>query len=203
MEGEARFETCPYVGVAEHDVDGQPQGLALRREGWVPASARTTGGESRRGASLRGNHRTSRRWAQPQGLPLRRGHVGRDVDREEEGRLAYPPLRLVGSWVVWGARAGLKPAPTEKGLVVEGVGKMGPRMREDDGRGKVVRELPLRGNHRTRRRRATTRVALRRRHVGRDVDREKEGRFAYPPLRLVGSWVVWRTRGGLNPAAGT
>ena len=36
---------------------------------------------------------------------------------------------------------------------------MGPRIREDNGRGRAVPEPPLRGSHRTRRRRATTRVA--------------------------------------------
>ena len=47
---------------------------------------------------------------QPQGLPLRRGHVGRDVDREEEGRFAYPSLRLVDSSVIWRSRAGSRRA---------------------------------------------------------------------------------------------
>ena len=36
---------------------------------------------------------------------------------------------------------------------------MGPRIREDNGRGRAVPEPPLRGSRRTRRRRATTRVA--------------------------------------------
>ena len=97
------------------------------REGWVPASARTTGGGGRFANRPYVGVAEQGVGGQPQGLPLRRRHVGRDVDREEKGRFAYPSLRLVDSWVVW--------------------------------RGKAVRELPLRGNHRTRRRRATTRVA--------------------------------------------
>ena len=192
--GERWFPNRPYEGVAEHDEDGRPRGVVLRRR-----------------------------------------QVGRDVDREEEGRFAYPPLRLVGSWEVWRARGGLKslfhksspmiyakyaktisddfpgenmeygpkvrhscesrnpegpilgeirllkqalkPAPTEKGLSVGGVGKMdsrprlhggrlfagkteggmGPRIREDKGRGGRFANPPLRGSHPTSRRRATTR----------------------------------------------
>ena len=101
-----RFPNRRYVGVAEHDVDGQPQGLSLRRR-----------------------------------------HVGRDVDRGEEGRFAYPPLRLVGSWIVWRERAGFEPAPTEKGLVVGGVVKMDSRPRLHGGRhsARIMRVGGVRG----------------------------------------------------------
>ena len=77
--GDGRILSCSYEGVAEHDEDGQPQGLSLRR----------------RGQAIRGK--------------------------------------------------------TEGG--------MGPRICEDNGRGRAVREPPLRVSHRTSRRRATTRVA--------------------------------------------
>ena len=89
-------------------------------------------------------------------------------------------------------RAGLKPAPTEKGLSVGGVVKMGPRMREDDGRGKAVRELPLRGSRRTRRRRATTRVAPTETGVRLFARKTERGMDS----RLRGGWDLRGNNGG-------
>ena len=115
LEGNRRFASCPYVGVAEHDVGGQPQGLPLRREGWVPAREDTGGvGPGFANPPLRGSRRTrSRRATQrtegwrmgmdsrlrrplhnsepesrsagPQGLPLQRGRLA-------EGRFAVERL---------------------------------------------------------------------------------------------------------------
>ncbi len=167
--GERWFASCPYVGITEHDVDGQPQGLALRRRGQAirgknggrDGSPHPRGqGEGESGSRTRPYVGVAEQGVdgQPQGLALRRrgcvpAFVGK-TDREgvHEGR----PYEDGGRLFAGTAEGG-----------------MGPRMREDTGRGKVVRELPLRGNHRTRRRRATTRVA--RTETGGSYSREKRG----------------------------
>ena len=123
--------TRPNVGATRQVVDGQPQGLALRREAWVPASARTTGGERwfaslplrRRGEAVRGNSGGrdgsphARGQAEGEGGSRTRPYVGiteRDVGGQPQGL----PLWRRGAGYSrengWG-RAFTRGVPTEVG----------------------------------------------------------------------------------------
>ena len=74
MEEEGRFETCPYVGQGK---ERERRSVRFIEEGQFPNRANV--GATRQVVD-----------GQPQGLRLRRRHVGRDVDREEEGRVREP-----------------------------------------------------------------------------------------------------------------
>ena len=170
---EWRFPNRPYEGLVAQHITGDHKGRPYRRRnggvgdgGWVPACARTTGRGSRGGAARFPNRPYEGLVAQHitgdhKGRPYRgrNGRVG-------EGGWVPASARTTGRGSRGGARFPNRPY---EGLVAQhitgdhkgrpygrnGRGRgMGPRIREDDGKGesgggRAVPEPPLRGVGRT------------------------------------------------------